>query len=362
MIRHLLIAGLLLAAAPALAAPDAVPDTVYEGVAGPAPIVVHLSAGAGDVTGAYFYRGTRLDIDLSGTRRGGTVDLSSDVTGDKISLTRSGADLTGTLTTAKGRRLAVSLHPAVAPAALPADLPAGLDLYDRIRLAGLSFTPQATETLNGKTIRWYREPLTGLRLFRIESGYAGPAIAAMNHALARNQWSSVSEWLQCTGADGRPGGDSSKTDTPWLGPAHLSYVWRSSWDCAGTAHPDFAAEGHSFDAATGRELKLDEVLPEGRAPAPPENSDAWLDYRGKVFAPAVVGLMKRYHPAEMKPPKSDDDCNYSDPEPWSFPSWALTEKGLWLGAVFARVMRACDSPEWAVIPWSALPPAIGAKR
>ncbi len=360
MIRPLALALLLIAAMLALAAQSA----VYDGAADSAPTVVQLTDDNGSISGNYFYGQTRLDFALSGQRHGQALDLTADITNDKISLTQSGVGLVGFLTTAKGKKLPVSLHPAAAPADAPADLPAGVGLYERLRLAGLKFVPQEAETQNGKTIRWYRESLTGIRLFRLESGYAAPAMAAINHTLAQHQWSTVSDWLQCTGSDGRPGMDNDKSDKPWLGAAYVSYVWRSSWDCAGTAHSDFSAEGHSFAARSGRELTLDAVLPEGHGPIPPENenSEAWLDYRSKVFGPAVVALMKQYHPAEMAPPKNQDDCDYADPEVWAFPSWVLTEKGLWLGAINARAARACDSPDWAIVPWAALPKTSAAGR
>jgi len=360
MIRLLSLALLLIAATPALAESTA----IYEGTAGPAQLVVQLTDDNGSISGTYFYRRTRLDIALSGQRHGNAMDLSADITKDKMSLTQSGAGLVGFLTTAKGKRLPVSLHPAAAPSDAPAALPAGADLYEHLRLAGLKLVPQETEAQNGKIIRWYREPLTGIRLFRIESGYAPPAMAAINHTLAQHQWSTVSDYLQCTGSDGGPGMDNDKADKPWLGAAYVSYVWRSSWDCAGTAHPDFSAEGHSFDARSGRELTLDEILPKGHGPIPPENDNnsAWLNYRSAVFAPAVVALMKQYHAAEMAPPKTDDDCDYTGSDAWAFPSWVLTEKGLWLGAVNGRAMRACDSPDWAIVPWAALPKTSAAGR
>jgi hypothetical protein len=352
-LRHLVLALLLLfVATPALA--DQV-DT-YEGTAGSARIVVGLTDSNGEVSGQYFYRSVRFDIDLSGQWQGSSLALTSAATGDMMNLTRSGTGLVGALTTAKGQKFAVSLRPAAAPAASPADLPDGVSLYERLRLAGLTLTPQQTQTLNGKTIQWYREPLTGIRLFRLQSGYGAPAMAAINHALAQIQWSDVSTWFQCAGLDGRPGFDSAQADKPWLGPVYVSYVWRSSWTCAGTAHPDAATTGHSFDTRTGHEIGLDEVLPFGGASIPPENSDKWLDYRSKVFAPAVIALLKRDHPAQMAPPKDEDGCNYSDADVWSFPNWVLTEKGLWLGADFPHVMQPCGDPDWAVIPWSALSP------
>ena len=363
MLRYALFAALLiLAARPAVAATE----QLYAGAAGPAQIVMGLTQDGTEVDGRYFYRTSRLDIALTGQWRGARLQLASDVTGDHLDLTRSGPDLTGSLTTAKGRKLAVSLSPAVAPAGLPADIPPTLGAYERQQLAGLTLIPDKTAqpangAAPGKSIRWYREPVTGIRLFRIESGYPPAAIAALNHALANNQWSEVSAWLACTGPDGKPGMDHSAAGKPWLGPGAVSYLWSSGWYCAGAVHPDFATSGQSFDAATGRELTLDEVLPVGRAPVPAADTPAWYDYRGKLFAPAAIALLKRYHPKEMAAPKAgpkaDDEaaCDYTDLDVWQFPTWALTEKGLWLGAVFPRAARPCDAPDWAVIPWQALP-------
>jgi len=349
-----IVLGLILAT---LAAPALADDAVtYQGVAGAARIVVTLSESDGEAYGTYFYESTRRDIDLRGAWRGPTLQLTSEITGDKLSLSRTGAGLTGQLTTAKGRRVAVNLQPAAAPTALPADAPSGdLSLYERLRLSGLTLVRQEAASAGGRTIRWYREPKSGIRLFRLEAGYGAPAMAAMNRALAREQWAEVSAALGCTASDGQPGAELSEADAPWLGAAYVSYVWRSSWDCAGAAHPDFGQTGHTFDARTGGELRLEDLLPTGGKPAPPQDSDAWYAYRSDVLAPAIVTLLTRHHPQEMAKPKTEDDCDYSDPEVWDFPSWGVSEKGLWLGAVFPRVMRACDSPDWAVIPWRALP-------
>lgn len=349
-----LVAAPLLLALPATA--SAAPERLYEGVVGSARVVLTLTEDKDEASGRYFYRSSRLDIDLSGTVRGATIDLESRTTGDKLHLTRIGSALTGTLTTAKARRLAVRLRPAGSPADLPADLPPKLDPYQRWQLSGLTLAPQQTETINGRTIRWYREPVSGIRLFRLESGYAAPALATVNHALARSQWAYVSAWFSCTGFDGTPGTDTAETHRPWLGANHVSYIWTASWSCAGAAHPDFGTTGTSYDMRTGRELKLDDLLHFGQGTVPAEESDAWFQYRSKRFAPGVVALLNRYHPAEMMAPRAGDDdaCDYTDPDVWNFPGWALSEKGLWLGAYFARVQRVCDAPDWAILPWSAL--------
>jgi hypothetical protein len=342
---------LLLAAAPALAADE----KTYAGVVGTAPIVMGLTEGGGEVSGQYFYHSSRLDIDLAGAWRGPSLELTSRLTGDRLNLARAGAGFTGALTTAKGKRFNVRLQPVSAAASLPSDIPPGLSLYARMQLSGLTLTPQGVETRNGKTIRWHRNALTGIRLFRLESGYAAPAMAAMNRALAQQQWGEVLAWLQCPGEDGGSGMEGSEADTPWLGAAHVSYRWRAGWSCAGTAHPDFGVTGHSFDARTGREFRLDEVLPVGAGPIPAENSDAWYSYRSETFAPAVAALMARHHKAEMARPSGENDCDYTAADIWAFPAWVLTQDGLWLGATFPRVLRACDTPDWSTIPWAALP-------
>lgn len=349
----ILAAFLLCLILPPAAAAEA--EAIYEGVVGEARVVVALTESEEEIFGRYFYRTSRLDIDLSGKADGDTISLQSRTTGDRLRLKRVGANLTGMLTTAKGRKLAVSLHPADASGASPAEAPPTLSLYERRQLAGLRLVPQEAETINGRTIRWYREPLSGIRLFRLESGIPAAPMAAINHALARDHWQTISAWFACTGSDGGPGTEISEANRPWLGANHMSYAWIAGWSCAGTAHPDFGTTGHSYDLRTGRALTLDDLLHFGAAPVPRQESDGWYAYRTNSFAPGVVALLKRHHSARMAPPGGDDDdCDYSDPDVWQFPAWLLSDKGLWLGAYFPRVQRACDAPDWAIIPWSAL--------
>lgn len=116
MIRPLFLALLLIAATPALAAQSA----VYEGTAGVTQLVVQLTDDNGSITGSYFYRRPRLDIALSGQRHGTAMDLTADITNDKLSLTQSGADLVGFLTTAKGKNfLSAFIRPPRLPTCLP---------------------------------------------------------------------------------------------------------------------------------------------------------------------------------------------------------------------------------------------------
>ncbi|MGO8739656.1 hypothetical protein [Rhodoblastus sp.] len=327
----------------------------YEGTVGNSGVVLALNGDGADVDGQYFYRVARFDIDLAGEWKNGTLTLESRNTGDRMTLHAEGSGLAGGLTTGKGRQFSVALHPAVLPADAPGDFPDGLSLYQRLQLLGLRLVPDREETMNGKKIRWFRESVTGTKLFRLEDGYPKLTLDAVNLALTRDHWNALSAWFACPGADGGAGIEGAEAGRLWLGPDYIPYVWHANYDCAGAAHPDFSDEGHSYDARTGRELALDEVIPFGKGPVPAKDSDAWLDYRSKIFAPEIVALMKGYYPKEMKPPGgSDESCDYSDPNVWSFPAWSLNKKGLWLGASFPRYARVCDNADWSVLPWSAL--------
>jgi len=336
----------------ALALPGAAWAQLYEGKAGSAPIVVELDEGEGPPSGRYFYRSSRLDIAFQGERSADGLRLDARVTGDKLVLKRADSGWAGTLTTAKGKHLPVALAPAIPPPA-PAGAPADLGGYDRLQLAGLRLEPGRVERVGTRSLRWYTERLTGTRLFRVESGYSAPTLRRINAALATTQWQHVRNWFGCPGYDGGAGIDSDEAGSVHLDASYVSYAWRTSWGCAGAAHPDFGIEGVIYNARTGAELALDDLLRFGKAPPPPERSKDWYEYRGGAFAEGLVALLKRYHAKEMAADDAEG-CSYDDPEVWSFPAAYLTADGLFVSAYFARVARACDAPDWAVIPWRAL--------
>jgi hypothetical protein len=234
---------------------------------------------------------------------------------------------------------------------------ADLSLYERHQLAGLSLVPGSIRQDGPRALRDRREPVSGITLFRIESGYPAPVLARINAALERQQWERVSQWFSCEGFDGQSGMDVSEARAPYLSDDFVSYAWFASWSCAGTAHPDFGTQGMTFDARTGRELRLEDLLYFGNPPAPQPDTPAFFDYRGDIFAPRIVSLLGQLYPNEMQPADgeaAEDQCDYTDTSVWDFPSWYLTEKGLHLGAYFGRAQRPCDEPDWSVIPWQHL--------
>lgn len=181
-------------------------------------------------------------------------------------------------------------------------------------------------------------------------------VAVINAGLATVQRQQIGEVMGCAGSDGAGSGmDGHTTSTPYLSADHVSFRIDAAWYCAGAAHPDFSTQGFTFDAGTGAALTLEDLVwPPGHdAPAP--QSDAWYGWRSNVLAPRLVALLRRFHPQELvSPANAEDECDYSDPQVWSFPAWYLSAQGLHVGATFPRVIRVCDNPDWAIIPLSAL--------
>lgn len=206
-------------------------------------------------------------------------------------------------------------------------------------------------------LRDWREPASGITLFRIETGYSISILNKINSALERQHRDRVAEWKDCKGYQRGSGVDISEARSVHLSEDFVSYAWFSSWSCAGTAHPDFGTQGFTFDARTGRELALEDVLYLGASPAPKSETTAFYEYRSNVFAPQIIALFTRLYPADMAGAEGEaeeDRCDYSDASVWDHPSWYLTEKGLYLGAHFARAQRPCDEPDWSIVPWDEL--------
>lgn len=358
-------AATLAAACLTLALPVRAEDTdqVLRGMAGRYPIVMQIWAqDGGNAGGSYFYTRFKQDIDVRGQAAGGDVSVTSDGTGDRFVLRRDGAGYKGTLTTAKGTELPVRLSP-VAKGSVPDPAPdlnlPEMDDYERLRLTGLTFVPGKTETIGSRTIQWYDEPLSKLSMFRVVSGYPAGAMAAINRVLAREQVVQVGYYLNCAGWNGDSGFDASRVSSRFLDDRFVSYAWSGSWFCMGAAHPDIGTAGTTIDARTGKVLALEDILWFGSGAKPAPRTDAWYTYRSDVFAPAAVSLLTTLYPDDMKP--TDEVCNFADPSIWSFGPWYFTEQGLHLGAYFARVARACDNPDWPVVPWTelkALNPAL----
>jgi hypothetical protein len=348
----------------ACAAPLHAESLLLRGTVGAHPVVMQIDADDDDAFGNYFYAKYRQDIPLRGasTQDGYALESASydsDETGtDRFVLVRRGDGFAGSFVHGDNKPLPVELH-AVAPGSVADPRPdlafaQPLSGYERLRLAGMRFVPGREETVDGKyRIRWLSEPLSGIEMFHVVGGYPEAAMDAINRIIDRDFYESLSQHFGCADGEGGSGDEPAGITSRYFSDRFVSYAVSDSWSCFGAAHPDFGIRGTTIDARSGRELALEDVYWLGTGGRPARNSDAWHAYRRDVFAPAVVALFRRLYPAQIR--GSDDaDCDYSDPSVWEYAPWYLTDRGLSLGAYFARAARACDNPDWSVVPYGEL--------
>lgn len=333
---------------------------LLEGTLGKAGVVVEVDPKANDEAyGRYFYDRYRRDLRLSGpVQQGDHLQLEEGAPwqdGPKASWSLArGRDgrWTGTWR-GDGKTLPIALAPLqLADKAATDRYRQGLrkeDPYEFRRLQGLTLAPGERQTFMGRELRWWREPLSGMRLFTVEG-----ASEAANAVLRERLWREVAAHLSCIGSDGE---HSLKVTPQLLTERVLSVNLFSEYSCSGAAHPDFGSAPLTLDLKTGQQLTLEDFLWLGHGqPIRPEPDDrysqALADYREKTLAPWVIRLFSRLYPALMQAPAAGEGCDYRNADVWQFAPWYLTPKGLYLGPTFYRAARNCDEPGGTLVPYA----------
>ncbi|RNJ62718.1 MAG: hypothetical protein EDM03_08665 [Porphyrobacter sp. IPPAS B-1204] len=336
---------------------------VYVGTIGSDPIVMELFPGEYGSTGRFFYRKDRLDIGLQEMRD--IDDLTSDELsldaisrGSRMTLRRSSTGLSGWFTTEGTSPQPVSLS-------LLADAPletgeteaplASFAIYQRQQLDNLALVAGDSVQHGTRALREWREPVSGISLFRIEQGYPEPVMQKINSALGRYHWQRVSAWFDCDGEVGKSGYEVSEVSALFLSDDFVSLAWSEKVRClqnhfGHVAHDIYTRkEGLTFSAQTGDEVHLDDVFYLGEGTAPRIGTNAWFDYRYKIFPARLPALLEKLHP---QPVWQDKDCaafNGVEGWEWGAFTWHLTSDGLYLEK---QGRTLCDEPAgWRTIPW-----------
>ncbi len=364
------------------------PGDIWQGTIGTLPIVVKLDSSSAEISGTYFYRKRRLEIELSGQRTNdGSLQLKESVMGstiddksaiwhlnppENIAVGNASKDagkevMKGKWSGADGKMLPIVLQRVVLSALPAAGDDPGLialrkdDPFTFLRLNGTPLKRGKLETVGSYRLQWWNEPGTGVALFRVLSGYPAPQLAVVNRVLSKRHWEEINSALGCLSAQNAD--YDTSTTLRYIGRDALSVSLFTSYYCGG-AHPDFGDSPLNLDPRSGRELVLEDVLWLGKGKPPQHDGpeqEAWFDYRGNIFAPWVASTMKRLYPTEFKG-ETADDCSYDEADVWDFPTWYITDKGVYVGAIFARAARVCDNPDWSVLPWKEVRKHPGAVK
>ncbi|MDD0970923.1 MULTISPECIES: hypothetical protein [Pseudomonas] len=363
---------------------------VFTGTLGKTPIVVELNTQQQDeVTGRYFYEKYHRDLPLSGALQDSTLTLveGNNRYGDDkplptLKLEETANGWQGEWQNPQGKKLAVQLSEAklAAPTSttLPfiATLPAS-EPYEYLRLQGLKLKATKKENFMGYTLQWWTEPESKIALFTVESGLPKDDLQRVNQQLLGRLWNEVISYHGCQLQGGENVEFMQQAQPQLISPAVVSLNISTSYYCGG-AHPDFGDSPLNIDVNTGHSLSLEDVLWVGEGtpllhaerdslgdqPLNEKESAARSTYQREVLVPWLVKQLTALYPEEMKKPAEgdEDSCDYTDESIWSYPSWHFTPKGLYLGAYFARVARACDAPDWSVLPYSLIKQHSGAVK
>ncbi len=247
-------------------------DDVYSGMLGKQKIVMRIKiSDSGTINGSYFYTNYHRDIPLTGTRDGQRIQLAEgaenapDLPQFDLNLKTDG-DWSGLWTNAQGKTLKVMLRRARA-----IQQSGNTDryvlqlrdknLYEYLRLSGLTLRPGRRASFMGYTLQWWIEPDSKISLFEIVDGYPDDMRRNINQALRDRLWHEVSTFHQCMLDGSRfSGADFNQIVTPKsLTSNVVSVSVFTSYFCGG-AHPDFGDNPINLDARTGHALTLEDVL------------------------------------------------------------------------------------------------------
>jgi hypothetical protein len=359
---------------------------VFTGTLGKMPIVVELNTTQQDeVTGRYFYEKYHRDLELSGSLQDRTLNLveGNNRYGDDkplptLKLEETANGWRGEWQSPQGKKLPVKLAEAKLPAPTSATLPfiAALpngEPYEYLRLQGLKLKPVKKENFMGYDLQWWTEPETKISLFSVESGLSKDDQQRVNQQLLGRLWNEVISYHSCQLRGGENVEFMQQAEPKMISPAVVSLNISTSYYCGG-AHPDFGDSPLNIDVKTGHPLSLEDVLWVGEGkpllhaerdslgdkPLSEAESDARYRYVSKELVPWVIKQFTALYPTEMKKPAQDDDCDFTDESIWGTSPWYFTDKGLYLGAYFARVQRSCDRPDWSILPYSVVKQHPGA--
>lgn len=240
---------------------------------------------------------------------------------------------------ANGKTLEVRLAPASAQEPKPGTLPylAKLyreDLYEYLRLQGLTLKQGKQQDFMGYTLQWWSEPSSNLSMFKVIAGYPQDRQEQLNQLLMERLWREVGATTSACWRLARGRVHTERQAAVFLlGRAQCQHRYQLHlWRCPS----GLWRFPLNIDVNSGRDLSLTDVLWVGKGqPLKQSEHGALYEYNTQQLAPWLVEQFTALHPREMREPASEDEgCNYSDTGVWGDNSWYFTPRGLFISAHF----------------------------
>ncbi|WP_263063220.1 hypothetical protein [Dickeya dadantii] len=353
---------------------------VYRGTIGNTAIGVELNndpnqPGSRSISGRYFYTKYRKDIPLSGSRdaQGNLVLSEGDDTMDDqqalagkdpipVMVLRSRDQKTwqGEWRNDKGKAYPVVLS-------LVTELPAAASpfmqqayqhsRYEYLRHEGAEPVMTKQENVNGYSVEWWRDPLSGMTTFQLRSGYSAEQLAGLNTALRKELWQEVLNHYRCiVGTNPEQGKYTEEMQISQLFPWAVSYTISGSMFCGGM-HAYSGMRSANLRTTDASIMPLSDLLWVDDSPVPEVKAES-EDYRDNIFPSWLVEQLSEMYPAEMvKTVKAGGmkmECDYRYISFWHDISWSLTAQGILFHPTFPANDSICDDAPWAIVPWSVV--------
>jgi hypothetical protein len=329
------------------------------GTIGKAAVVLEVEHSGTSAEGRYFYRQHHADIPLHGAvNSGGALVLdegATNTTGATATILlaqQDGASWRGTWTDSKsGKTLPVTLSAlAVEPQALATtgqNSETAISAYDRERLRNLPLQRDVLETVSGRPLQWWIEPVSETRVFRVIGGYPASTLARINAWLAQEQDAAITQYFDCQANHVRSYGPLERSDFSFHATPHLlsstviSVTFETIGECGGKAVNDHVAS-HNIDLRTMQELALTEVV---------WGTGRRTDRTSADFPSWLAATLTKLYPAEMADLR--ERCQFDDVEVWGEPHWSIRQKGLSLEPAFDGHKQAPCGGTW-LLPWHSI--------
>jgi hypothetical protein len=328
----------------------------FSGTIGKYPIYLQMTLEGSTVEGHYFYKNKLIDIPLKGTFKYGLITVNTtDVFGDTpenpetFKFKWPNKTPVGTWTH-KGKALDLKLFPLTPKETgsskctnpyFKKEISAASDLT-KVKLGLFKLKEDGPpRIINKLKIRQFTEVLTGISLFRIDSGLVTEKQKDANFYLEYLQLSEFLSSLECASFSTYGSDYSFSVSNISLSGDLISFSVFVAYYCGG-AHPEENNYGVNYDLSTHQKI---------------ESSDYLLPGKEKAFENRVFDYLSKTYPGyfSSESPEDDLECEYFKPELWTVDcNFSFTDEGIKLLPSFAHYMAPCLDPEWAVIPYSEL--------
>jgi len=335
--------------------------TIYQGAIGSFPIVMMLEYDVSNKTepyiASYFYKKQKRDIELSGKSINGLIIIYLKDENNKVSetfcLKKNGATLQGTWENGT-KTLNVLLTEITNIEAIPhrsiqlPNIKKGSEVYSYLKSAEMVLKKaDSTSQFMNYTLSWWTEAKSEITFFRVQNGYSESILKKINSFLEEKQFEYLDNYYSCKTKPKDEIDYSADMKPAFLDDKYLSFYINSDYDCGGT-HPGFEHYDYTFDVKNNfKILTLEDFIYFKEEKPPIQHSDAWTNYRIKVFSPKLLQILKKIFPKDMK---QDADCEAYNS--WDFCDWHLTKKGFYVSN--APVYGAKQCWLYFMIPYKTL--------